>query len=135
MKTFRFFSLAVILGCAAFIGSSCRTVTVVTSDGTAYTLRPKFDSTGGYHTVNLGEDLDDVFKATVKGLADLDIKVNDKRSDKLTGLVSGSLADGKKYKVQLEQLTGAVCVKLYIGDFGSNQRVQQIFHAIGERLK
>lgn len=135
MKSLRIAVLCALLVSAAAIGSACKTITVVDSGkGKTYTLSPKFDTTGGYHSVIIAQDIEQVYKATMKGLDDLKIDMAEKRCDKLTGQVSGSLADGKKYRIQLDKLTEGTSMKLYFGDFGSNKRVEQIFAAISDRL-
>lgn len=134
MKSFRIIALCATLAVAATFTSSCKTVTVVDTKGTAYTLSPKFGGSGGYHSVIVGADLEKAYKATIKGLADLDIAVSEKRSDKLTAQVSGTLADGKTYSIKLDKLDQGTSMKLYFGDWGSNQRVQQIFKAISDRF-
>ena len=97
--------------------------------------------TGAYFYVkgdlrrNYEAPMDKTWDATVKALEALKINVDSKQNDALTGVINGTLADGKSLTVNLKRLNeSSTEVGVRIGTFGDRQRSETIHDKILSNL-
>jgi len=93
--------------------------------------------TGAYYYVkgdlkrNYEAPMDKTWDATVKALEALQINVESKQNDALTGVINGKLADGKGYTVNVKRLAENLTeVSIRIGTFGDRERAEAIHDKI-----
>jgi hypothetical protein len=97
--------------------------------------------TGAYYYVkgelkrNYDAPMDKTWDATVKALEALQINVESKQNDALTGVINGKLADGKSYTVNVKRLGENLTeVSIRIGTFGDRERAEAIHDKILSNL-
>jgi hypothetical protein len=79
--------------------------------------------------------MDKTWDATVKALEALQINVESKQNDALTGVINGKLADGKSYTVNVKRLGENLTeVAIRIGTFGDRERAEAIHDKILSNL-
>jgi hypothetical protein len=84
---------------------------------------------------NYDAPMDKTWDATVKALEALQIKVESKQNDALTGVINGKLADGKSYTVNVKRLGDNLTeVAIRIGTFGDRERAEAIHDKILSNL-
>ncbi len=89
-----------------------------------------------YYEVFVDRDIQDTFKAGQKGLSDLDIKTTSATRDKLSGLITGNLANGKSLSVKLARISeNRTRIRIQVGDLADEQVSTAIFEAIKKRLE
>ena len=80
---------------------------------------------------NYEAPMDKTWNATVKALEALQINVESKQHDALTGVINGKLADGKSYTVNVKRLNENLTeVGIRIGTFGDRERAEAIHDKI-----
>jgi hypothetical protein len=80
---------------------------------------------------NYEAPMDKTWDATVKALEALQINVESKQNDALTGVINGKLADGKGYTVNVKRLAENLTeVSIRIGTFGDRERAEAIHDKI-----
>jgi hypothetical protein len=97
--------------------------------------------TGAYYYVkgDLKRDyeapMDKTWDATVKALEALQINVESKQHDALTGVIKGKLADGKSFSLNLKRLGDTLTeVGVRIGTFGDREKAEAIHEKIHSML-
>ena len=97
--------------------------------------------TGAYYYIkgDLKRDyeapMDKTWDATVKALEALQINVESKQHDALTGVIKGKLADGKSFTVNLKRLGDTLTeVGVRIGTFGDREKAEAIHEKILSNL-
>ena len=84
---------------------------------------------------NYEAPMDKTWDATVKALEALQINVESKQNDALTGVINGKLADGKSYTVNVKRLGENLTeVAIRIGTFGDRERAEAIHDKILSNL-
>jgi Protein of unknown function (DUF3568) len=84
---------------------------------------------------NYDAPMDKTWDATVKALEALQINVESKQNDALTGVINGKLADGKSYTVNVKRLGENLTeVAIRIGTFGDRERAEAIHDKILSNL-
>ena len=84
---------------------------------------------------NYDAPMDKTGDATVKALEALQINVESKQNDALTGVINGKLADGKSYTVNVKRLGENLTeVAIRIGTFGDRERAEAIHDKILSNL-
>lgn len=84
---------------------------------------------------NYDAPMDKTWDATLKALEALQIKVESKQNDALTGVINGKLADGKSYTVNVKRLGENLTeVAIRIGTFGDRERAEAIHDKILSNL-
>jgi hypothetical protein len=84
---------------------------------------------------NYEAPMDKTWDATVKALAALQINVESKQNDALTGVIKGKLADGKSYTVNVKRLGENLTeVGIRVGTFGDRERAEAIHDKILSNL-
>lgn len=124
--------LTLIAGLAlvAALVVSCQSVQVPGNNkrDPGYTLKPYL---GTCYEVSLNVDVADAFAATQKGFKKLAVEPTEAKSDKLTGVVAGTLADGGVVKVELSALTAKwTRMRLYVGAVANREKTVMVFDAI-----
>jgi hypothetical protein len=80
---------------------------------------------------NYDAPMDKTWDATVKALEALQINVESKQNDALTGVINGKLADGKSYTVNVKRLGENLTeVAIRIGTFGDREKAEAIHDKI-----
>jgi Protein of unknown function (DUF3568) len=80
-------------------------------------------------------DVSTVHKATVAALAELDLKVLEDKSDKVTAHVESEFSDGEHVWIDLESLTGSrTSLTIRVGITGNEGRARKIHDAIKRHL-
>ena len=75
--------------------------------------------------------LDKTLDATVQALNELQMNVDSKQHDAFSGVIKGTLADGKSYTVNLKRLAeNSTEVGIRIGTFGDRERSEAIHSKI-----
>lgn len=116
-----------LLGILAISASGCKSVVV---SGTAM----RVNYTLGRSEAQLAESPEQVFNATRLALKDLEIEAEGRR-DKLSGQLSGTLADGKVLEINVTKLNPAgTSLTIKIGDMADAGRSTAILEAIKKRL-
>ena len=97
--------------------------------------------TGAYFYVtgdlkrNYEAPMDKTWDATVKALEALQLNVESKQNDALTGVINGKLADGKSYTVNVKRLGENLTeVGIRVGTFGDRERAEAIHDKILSNL-
>ena len=122
-------ALAMTAVLALALGAGC--VTSFSTGKPIYTLKRHFNA----WDTTLAVPIEKAHKATVAGLADLGLKTDTSRVDKLTGLADGTMADGTYFEIKLETLGDSLTlVRIRSGVFGDRMRATQLFRAIEARL-
>jgi hypothetical protein len=122
--------LLVAVALVSVLCLSCRSVYVPGQgkNDPGYTLKPRL---GTCYEVNVKGDVANAFAATQKGFEKLQLEPTEAKSDKLTGVVAGRLADGTAVKVELSALTGNwTRLRLYIGNVANPDKSAMLFEAI-----
>ena len=84
---------------------------------------------------NYEAPMDKTWDATIKALEALQINVESKQNDALTGVINGKLADGKSYTVNVKRLGENLTeVAIRIGTFGDRERAEAIHDKILSNL-
>jgi hypothetical protein len=84
---------------------------------------------------NYDAPMDKTWDATVKALEALQINVESKQNDALTGVINGKLADGKSYTVNVKRLGENLTeVGIRVGTFGDRERAEAIHDKILSNL-
>jgi hypothetical protein len=84
---------------------------------------------------NYDAPMDKTWDATVKALEALQINVESKQNDALTGVINGKLADEKSYTVNVKRLGENLTeVAIRIGTFGDRERAEAIHDKILSNL-
>ena len=84
---------------------------------------------------NYDAPMDKTWDATVKALEALQINVESKQHDALTGVIKGKLADGKSFTVNLKRLGDTLSeVGVRIGTFGDREKAEAIHEKIHSML-
>jgi len=84
---------------------------------------------------NYEAPMDKTWDATVSALEALQINVESKQHDALTGVIHGKLADGKSFTVNLKRLGETLTeVGVRIGTFGDRERAEAIHDKILSKL-
>jgi hypothetical protein len=84
---------------------------------------------------NYEAPMDKTWDATVKALEALQINIESKQNDALTGVINGKLADGKSYTVNVKRLGENLTeVGIRIGTFGDRERAEAIHDKILSKL-
>jgi len=84
---------------------------------------------------NYEAPMDKTWDATVKALEALQINVESKQHDALTGVIKGKLADGKSFTVNLKRLGDTLTeVAIRIGIFGDREKAEAIHEKIHSML-
>jgi len=80
-------------------------------------------------------DVSTVHKATVAALTELDLKVLDDKSDKVTAHVESEFSDGEHVWINLESLWGSrTSLTIRVGVTGNEVRARKIYEAIKRHL-
>lgn len=123
------FVLAMAGVLALILGAGC--VTSHSTGKATYALRRHLNA----WETTVAVPITKAHKATVAGLADLEIKPLTSRVDKLTGLVDGSLADATSFEVRLEATGDAQTrIRIRCGMLGDREQAVHVFRAIEARL-
>ena len=84
---------------------------------------------------NYEAPMDKTWDATVKALEALQMNVESKQNDALTGVINGKLADGKSFTVNLKRLGETLTeVGVRIGTFGDRVKSEAIHDKILSNL-
>jgi hypothetical protein len=84
---------------------------------------------------NYDAPMDKTWDATVKALEALQINVESKQHDALTGVIKGKLADGKSFSLNLKRLGDTLTeVGVRIGTFGDREKAEAIHEKIHSML-
>lgn len=90
----------------------------------------------GYLKVNVNRPLTRVYDAAKGAYKDLGIKIGKATADKLTGVVSGDLANGETATTDLTALTGKLtAVSIRVGAMGNRRFSDRIYARIRKNLK
>ena len=80
-------------------------------------------------------DVSTIHKATVAALAELELKVLEDKSDKVTAHVESEFSDGEHVWIDMESLTGSrTSLTIRVGVMGNEVRARKIHDAIRRHL-
>ena len=83
----------------------------------------------------VNNDVTTVHRATVAALAELELKVLEDKSDKVTAHVESEFSDGEHVWIDLESLWNSrTSLTIRVGVTGNEVRVRKIFDAIKRHL-
>ncbi len=92
-------------------------------------------SSGSYKTV-LTNDMNDLSKATVQALEDLNIPVQTQFNGEFIGVINALTAGDVDVTIELNRLTeGSTQITIRVGRFGDRQRTMKIFRRIRDLLE
>lgn len=121
-----------LIACAATF-TACSTVNVAGKGNRTYEVKQHISMS--YYTVDVPQDLESVYKASIKGLKDLEVDPTEQKADKLTGLVVGKLADGNPVEVKLGVLApSGTKIQISVGKMTDKDKAVAIFTAIENHL-
>jgi hypothetical protein len=121
------FVLYVVL---AFFCSGCFWMAVGAAGGVAGAVYVK-----GKLKDEVNNDVTTVHKATVAALAELELKVLEDKSDKVTAHVESEFSDGVHVWIDLESLWGSrTSLTIWVGVTGNEVRARKIHDAIKRHL-
>lgn len=90
----------------------------------------------GYLKINVNQPLPRVYDATRNAYKDLGIKISKAAADKLTGAVSGDLANGETATTDLSALTQKLtAVSIRVGATGNQDFSSRIYARMQKHLK
>ncbi len=84
-----------------------------------------------YWEVNVNKDVKPAYNAVLAGLKDLGLRISISKVDRLSGIVEGSFADGKKFKITLAfESQGVTLMRIKAGLTGSKTLSVSLFQSI-----
>ena len=127
----RRFQLMALLCCFLIGLSACSRKWVVFGAAAAAAGAGAYYYVKGDLKRNYEAPMDKTWNATVKALEALQINVESKQNDALTGVINGKLADGKSYTVNVKRLNENLTeVGIRVGTFGDRDRAEAIHDKI-----
>jgi uncharacterized protein DUF3568 len=114
----------------AFFCSGCFWMAVGAAGGAAGTVYVM-----GKLKDEMNSDVSTVHKATVAALAELELKVLEDKSDKVTAHVESEFSDSEHVWIDMESLTGSrTSLTIRVGVMGNEVRARKIHDAIKRHL-